>query len=79
MLGFFPDWRRWFLNNCDVGCAFGPRSLAGRQSLRSICGLAGGVGIGSFSFCFALLLIVLLSVGTFYLSSSPRLVSSVER
>ncbi|EPJ3929989.1 TPA: hypothetical protein L9G83_003176 [Klebsiella pneumoniae] len=58
---------------------FNPEDLTKERSLLDVYKLTKKIKINSFDFYFTLLLVILLSINAFCLSSSPELISSIRQ
>lgn len=58
---------------------FNPEDLTKERSLHDVYKLTKKIKVNSFYFYFTLLLVILLSINAFCLSSSPELISSIRQ
>lgn len=58
---------------------FNPEDLTKERSLYDVYKLTKKIKVNSFDFYFTLLLVILLSINAFCLSSSPELISSIRQ
>ena len=58
---------------------FNPEDLTKERSLHDVYKLTEKIKVNSFDFYFTLLLVILLSINAFCLSSSPELISSIRQ
>ncbi|END6396878.1 hypothetical protein ABMO71_003493 [Escherichia coli] len=58
---------------------FNPEDLTKERSLHDVYKLTKKIKVNSFDFYFTLLLVILLSINAFCLSSSPELISSIRQ
>ncbi|HAL6925245.1 TPA: hypothetical protein H6V96_002176 [Escherichia coli] len=58
---------------------FNPEDLTKERSLLDVYKLTKKIKVNSFDFYFTLLLVILLSINAFCLSSSPELISSIRQ
>ena len=58
---------------------YNPEDLTKERSLHDVYNLSKKIKVNSFDFYFTLLLVILLSINAFCLSSSPELISSIRQ